>query len=368
MVIIQNNTNISLKQAIFLMSIFLLGDTDLFINGIDIVKQDIWIVQLIGVIIGILLTLLLVYIFMKSRTDLSETLEISFGKPVGKVITNLYILYFLLLCAIDLSNISQFINVLVLPEQIKLIISGVIIILCSYAVLMGIESISRAGEVVFISLIITGLFLIGLSISNVEPGNILPILNSDYKSMLHAISIYSVVPFGQSIVLLALLPLINAKLNSLYKVSYSILVSGFFIIAGDVLAVLIFTPEFAANFTYPVSEMVRTIQIGRFLQRLDTLSILIWLSLLFIKISLLFYIIISLLEKTFSLHTRSHFIVPVGLLIYILSLNIYNNDIDKQQFGITAFPIISIPFQYVIPIIIAVILSIKMRKAVNTNN
>lgn len=351
--------NISLKQLIFLIIVFLIADTAYFAFVYKISRHDTWLVHLVSMSFGILLLFLINFIYKRTQAGILDILILSFGKVVGKFLGILYILYFLFLLSLTISNIGRFTNDLILYDQKISIVYAAIIIACGYAAFIGLESIVRANYIVtFVGIVSLVLFFI-LSLFELNIKNLLPILTYKAGPILHGIKIESAAPYGQIIILIVLLPFVKSNVKELYKISFSLIAVAIvtIVIFFDIIGVL--SVEMSSNLTHVTVQTLKVTKIGMFIQHSDIFAILMDLSLQFIKISLLYYVVIILMSNYFGLKNKNSLVIPIGVLIFAMSSNMYENDIEKFKLITEVLPIISIPLQYIIPIMIGIILLFK---------
>lgn len=91
------------------------------------------------------------------------------------------------------------------------------------------------------------------------------------------------------------------------------------------LSVLVLGIEQTSNSNYPVFILAKAINIGNILQRVEGMLVTIWIMTFFIKISLLFLLILQNFQAVFSLKRTTYLIFPLAVLLFVFASNIYIN-------------------------------------------
>ena len=110
------NENISERQGIILITLFIIGSTFLIGSG-GAAKQDAWIAVIIAILCSIILLLMYSRILsLYPGKDLFDILQIVMGKFTGKIISTLMIWFAFHLGALVLRNLSEFTNILIFAD------------------------------------------------------------------------------------------------------------------------------------------------------------------------------------------------------------------------------------------------------------
>ena len=115
-------------------------------------------------------------------------------------------------------------------------------------------------------------------------------------------------------------------------------------------------------FFFSTYASVRLINIGEFLQRIEVLVGIIFISGGFVKISICLYAASKGLSKVLSFQNYRQIVAPVGLLMMILSIIVYDNTTDMFDWAKDIYKYYALPFQIILPLIIWITAEIKMRK------
>ncbi|HEX9060499.1 MAG TPA: endospore germination permease, partial [Clostridia bacterium] len=178
------NTIISNKQGICMMSMFIIGSAIVVGAGTG-AKQDVW----ISILIGLLVSVPMIFIYAQLLSvypgkDLYDILLETFGPAAGRVVSMFYLWYSFHLGALVIRNFSEFVNVMSFPETPQFVIIIFLGITSIWIVKAGIEVLGRFSAFVFP--IILGIIIIVLTLSttNMHLINIRPVLYNGIKPIL----------------------------------------------------------------------------------------------------------------------------------------------------------------------------------------
>lgn len=352
---------ISSAQLMFLIIGLLEATTLTAAYIIGITKKDTWLVLIIGFIIISLM--LLVYTSLSNkypRKNLIEINEILFGKYFGKVMSILYIYFFWFLIPANVRFISDFFSTYLFPQIETSVFVIAIILISIYTVKKGIEVIARTGFILSTLSIITAIFITIFTIGNIRFSNFLPVFQLNFKEFIQGINLMVCIPFGEIIVFLMIFPYVD-DLNQVKKSAFLGLSFGslyFLIIILRNTAVL---GNIASIHVLPSYQVARLINIGEAITRVEVLIAVTLLFNVFLKVCIYYYATVLSIAQIFNLQSYKPLIIPVGIISLILSISMYNSPVEEFYAAANIYPIYSIPFIILFPIISLIIASIKQK-------
>ncbi len=306
-------------------------------------------------IIALIFFLILYKLYKKFKNqDILDVSEFAGGKAL-KYITGVLIIFYVFSSAlVTLSEYNEEIrNVLFLeaPSAFITIMFGITILLASF---IGIKGIFRASTIIA-PLIIIGLITILLSLhSNIDLTNFFPILGNDISSTF----IKGGLSFGRY-ESLALLLLIVPNIKELGKTSLKaflvvtfLIILSFFLIFG-----IIQYPSITEN-NLPLFEISRLISYGRFIERVESIIVLLSLINVCIYLSLGITLIANVIKKLFTIKYFKR-IIP-SLVVLLMSSNmLLSSYIDVLKFRryLTVYIAPSLLFFY--PLLLLLIANVK---------
>lgn len=279
-----------------------------------------WIMILLAVIAAFIFFTVIAKLYKKfSSKDILDVAESGIGEA-GKIIAGLlFILQFLYLIPLILREFAEDIKVISLTTTPISIIITLFCIGMLTGAFLGIESIARLHAISVPVLASAFMVILLLSIPRFELSKITPWLGPGpvviIKKAIPNISIYS-----ELMIFFFIIPFLSDKSSIGGIGKYAIFVSGFFFIFSTLTYMLVYQYPTATEFFLPIYQLARSIEIGRFLSRIEAIFILVWASSAFLYLSSGLYIISYLFKKSFGLKTRKPLLVPFTILIFSIAM------------------------------------------------
>jgi spore germination protein KB len=236
------------------------------------------------------------------------------GKWAGGFVSLLYILFFIQVASWVTRNMSDFMHINLMPRTPLPMFHIMILLVCAYAVVKGIESIAMVAEVLsnFVNLAFWIPFSIMIKEWDWE--------NFNVPSAAHPLDMFLntryalAFPFMEIIIFMMIFPFAGRRL----KVAF---LSGIGA-AGILLALCVFFTigilgvERTSHLIYPVFIIFREMEFTNFVEHLESLLSVNILLLVCIKLSLLFYCAVLAICQLFEVKERAVVAYP---LIWIIS-------------------------------------------------
>lgn len=340
-----NNYNI-----ISLMIIILFTTT--YGEGIYVIIKESGVDSYVSIILSIIISLPLLYIFNKIFNYEPNLNIFEKNKKLFKnsFIPNLIIILFaLLIASIQMFNLTNFLVSQFLSETNPLIISSIFTILIIYLTTKDLSCLAKTSTLfLIINLILFFISIIGL-FPQVKLNNLLPFLESGLKNpIISSIKLFliNISPLF-FILIIPKNKVINYKNNNVY-ISYIMYI--FLSLTMIILTIGTLGINLSKLYQYPEYIVLRRINFMDFLTRIENLLFTEWIFGLFTLMSFSAFTIKTKLNFKYS-----HIIIPIIILITssicFKSLTVFN------EFMYYIYPYISIIF-----IIYIIILFIKTQK------
>lgn len=353
---------ISDSQGFSMVTLFVMGST-LILGTAAEANRDKW----ISIIIGILMSIPMILIYSRiislfNGKDLFDILIIIFGKLFGKLISLLYIWYFLHLGSLVMRNFGEFMNTLALTETPMLVPMLCIGVLCIWVSISGIEVLGRSSKLLLLTCIIVIIIIQFLTIPHLEFHHIKPILDEGWQTVFAgAFSAFSF-PFAETVVFTGILYSMKKKKSS-YKVLLSgLLFAGFFIWIIAFRNLFVLGPNILKTVYFPAYLAVSRVHIGEFIQRVEGSVAIVFVAGIFIKISVCLMAASNGISKVFELKSYRSVVIQTGLILSYLAHFIYDSIMEMQYFAVSIYKYYAIPFQIILPIVILITIEVKRRK------
>lgn len=305
-------------------------------------NQDMWISELLFFPLQLVLALP-VYLLWKRFPDqtIIQYSPIIAGK-LGKIVGVLFFWYFLHFTTTGLAQFGLFLTTAVMPETPLLFFTITLILVCAYAILKGLEVISRLAEFFapIILIAITTIFFLLAKDMNLKL--LTPVLERGALPVFQGSLIYG----SRTIEVLGLamlLPYLNnpQKAKSVFIISFALISLFFILLTLPVLTVFGF--EEASSRTFPFYAVIRLVNVADFLERIESVHMAIWILGAFIKISFTYYLAVLGLSQLLNLKDYRPLVLPTGTIIISLSLLVAPSLVELRKF--TSYKIFA-PYSY----------------------
>lgn len=352
------------KEAICILIIFIFGSS-LIIGSGGSAKNDAWIAAIIGIIMAI--PMILIYsrlISLFHGKDLFDILNITLGKPLGKICNIIYIWYAFHLGALVLRNFGEFINIIAMPETPMLVPMICLMVVCIIAVKLGIEVLGRT-TTYFIPVLFFIIILVQLlGIGKLHLNYIKPILGNGLTPVFQgAFSIFSF-PFAETVLFIGVFDSLKTKESPFKVYFWGILISGINLVIV-IIRNIVTLGKVLGSFYFPSYEAVRMIAVGDFLERIEVTVSVVFIFGVFVKSSICLLVACKGIGKIFNLKDYRYIAIQTGLLMTYFAFILYGNSMMMQYWAFKVYSYYAFPMQVIFPIIIWILAEIKVRKTLN---
>ncbi|QNK58303.1 endospore germination permease [Paenibacillus sp. PAMC21692] len=360
------NNEITSRQVSKLLYLFSVGSAALIVPTatVTIAKQDGWISMLL--IVPVQYAIVLVYLALMRRfprMTIAQYAEFIAGRWIGKSIALTFVFFFFILSTLVLRNMVDFMSKTVLPQTPTWFISGTFMIVILYGVFLGIETIARTGEILYIwSLFV--LVIITLSLMNqVHMEFFEPVLANGLITPLKGMYPVLGFPLTECVFLTAILPMVKEsereKLNR--GIFGAVAVTGAITTLIVFLLIAVMGSGETTRSPFAVYEMAKLINIEEILVRVEILFAVVWIGTVFVKLSLSVYVLSVLLGQVLGLRAYRPLVFPLCMLIAPLSLIIYRNGVHSTIFAMNVWTVYSVMQGLFVPLLL-LLAALLMRK------
>lgn len=333
-----------------------------------IAGQDAWIASTISIITGIIPIFILIYIInYRPDKNIFEKNIILFGKWIGIIVNIILCGFVLYLTIILLWSITSFAITMYLIKTPQNFIASIFIFTAIYAVIKGIETISRTSQVLFfLNFIIV--FIIVLSLyfySNID--NLKPFLEkgiiAQFKYNLNFLS-YWLTP----VIALTVIPkndVVNPKHLNKYLIGG--LMSGLLLmVIVYIIVPAVISAPIAAIYRFPAYYVQRKISIGGAIDNVENFLSIHWYFNALIMIIMGIYFVKTFIKGIFNIKTNrtiNIITIIIGILIITLHNYVFRNTVVALEFMKNIYPLyVSLPLLIILIIISFLIFTKKHKK------
>lgn len=309
---------------------------------------------------------LLLYFKLYSKfkdKDIIDISEMVGGNFLKYVIALLIIGYLFSVSIFTLSEFNENMRNILFSDAPPAYISLLFIIAVFLGALLGIKGVFRVSALVT-PIIILGFVAMLLSLlDNIDIMNFTPVFGNGIEK----IFLNGATRFGRY-ESLAVFSLIAPNLKNLNKTIGKTfgLVSFFIIISFFLLLGIIPYPTVTENY-FPLYEITRLISYGRFIQRVESIFVLIWLVATFIYLTIAVLFIVNILKKVFNIEYYKRLISPVLIIILSISLML-SSYIQVINMRNILFIYITPFLLFIFPLAILIVANVKEKKGRKNEN
>lgn len=336
------NGKISPSQYTLLTILLNLGGNVLVVPSLlsGTAKQDSWIAGIVCLGIG----LLLVWLYTRlgesfANRTLIEINEILFGKWIGTLISIYYLIVFVTTGAGTIRNVSDFLATQIIPDTPIVSIASLFAIVVVMGAYLGLESFSRAAEIFFPWITFLFLLLFALILPQAKLEHIQPVLENGVKPVVEGIYAFIGFPFLQNVALLMIFPYVNRMTKAKQSFYLGTLIGGSVLVLLATLSILVLGVEVTTRHIYSTYTLARKINVGNFIQRIESIVTGIWLLSVFFKATILLYGTCLGIAQIMNLKDYRKLTFPFGIILVVGSILYGPNNVFISNFHRNIFPI-----------------------------
>ena len=320
-------------QYVLLLIAFLAGNVLLLSLLDNALKQDAWTAIPAGWLLS--MPFILCYVHLCKRFPGRNLMEINdtvFGIVLGRIVSVLYVLYFVILLSFNLRDLGDFYIGLVLPDTPMISYLIVVALVSAYAVNKGMVAISRISIFIVINavfvIVSTAIMLIG----NMDMSNFLPMFEASPINLLRGYHIMTALPFCEVFVFMMVMPGVD-KPQRLTRLTLMGVGGG----AALLLAVSMRNTAVLGNASSILVgnsfQSVRIISIGEILTRIEMLVAIAITLCLFIKITTCHFALVKGVTHVLGLHSGKPLILPLALICVVLSYIAFDSSVAHAAYA-----------------------------------
>jgi spore germination protein KB len=279
------------------------------------------------------------------------------GKFAGKSVGLLYLLFLFHLVGIIVREYTDVVVGFFLQNTPMVAIESSMILVCAFAVRAGIEVIARCAMVFLPVFILPLLIMYVLAGADLRPANMLPLFEHGITpSLLGATAPQAW--FGEVSVAFAMLPYLTDAKRGFKAASVSILGMLVTLVVTN-MATLMLLGNLTSHFVLPVLVFSRYIRVFDFVEHLESLIMAVWITGIFIKISLFYYMTTLGTAQWFRLADYRILVFPVGWLIVLIAIWSSPNSMYISHWIATIFPFYGAVFFTLFPACLLIVTIVR---------
>ncbi|MBM7644183.1 spore germination protein KB [Scopulibacillus daqui] len=349
-----------------LMMYFMVGGTSTLLVPSIAAKyagRDMWLSPIWSALIGFL-NLFIAWQLYKiyPKTTIIESTKKILGRVLGAVFNFFFLFRLIYDMSIIVREYGEFIHVFLTYTPIY-ILMGSLILVCSFAVLSGIEVIARCTQIFLPIVILFFLLMVIFIIPELNPENMLPIMENGLKPSLKS-AVFINEWFVEFIYISFLFPFLQNKQKAIRWGSVSVLTVMLTMVIANFVC-LFLLGDITKQFNFPVYTAASYISVADFAEHLDGIVMAIWILVGFCQLTMWLYALSFGVSQWLNLSEYRRVVLPLGLLIILFSIWIAPHFESLTSTLNTSF----VPYTYVMmlfyPMLLLCIAYIRKRPFLN---
>ncbi|HEX3016124.1 MAG TPA: endospore germination permease [Desulfobacteria bacterium] len=340
----QQNEAINTKQFIWLLFTVLTSISFMQLPAIIIFNagREAWLAVMLAWLLDVLLAV--VYAYMGIRfpgENFVQYAKTIFGRYVGSLIGLMFIALFGVTCVVLERGVAQLINIVFLPKTPLgiILISGFVVI--AVAAKKGIEVIGRTVELLGPIYLASIILLAILLVPDVRLERLTPQFSTGYTDFLPA-AVIMLSFIGICIMMGMLQPICNRPENAFLS-KFAAVTLGVGVVQTIIfLSITIFGDKLAANMYAPSLQLTRIVHIGKFIERVEVVWMVITISAGIMSSAILLWAVSVGISQVFGLLSDRPLVYPLAFLTLVLCFFSFDSNVMQSQFTHYTLPVLGI--------------------------
>jgi len=346
---------ISRRQLALLATLVTIGDSILVLPAIPTLeaKRDAWVCMVIGLAAGLLVISLFVSASrLNPKLTLVELNERILGKWAGTSVSILFLGYGLLCISAHLREIGDFATSQIMSDTPVEAIHILLLLLIIMGVRLGLETFTRVAELFFPWFFLFFVVFTLSFIPDIDPHKIQPVFDQGIKPVLRGSIACVAFPFMDLFMFMMIFPSVNKTNEVRRAMFFGAILGGIVLIITVTLTILVVGAEPVARNMYPSYDLAKRISIGEFFRRIEAILAIMWIITVYFKVTVYFYALNLGLGQVLKLKEDRMLLLPLGMIIFTISLVIAPNVAYYNNFAAKYWPYMELTFSVFLPLLL----------------
>ncbi len=349
-----SGTQLMLMSASFLQAALTVIPLAVFAGG-----RDVWLLLIIS--LAVFLPFVFVYLKLGEMFPQSNLIEINdrvFGGALGKFLSALYLMYFMLDYLYNLVMPASYMrtNFMILTPETAFALSFMLLVL--WAARNGIETIARLSvfsfSINYLSVILIFLLLLG----KFKPNHFLPVSDIPFSKVVSAVIIVIGKFLSEIFIFLMLLPSVTERSGIKKALLAGISLGCLFNVVLGLLCVGVLG-SFMLFQSAPFNATVRQLELMSINSRIEIVVVLLLFFSTFLKNSVIFYALLVGAGSLFRLRSQKTLLIPLTLLpLSLVELTVSSNSMQFQA-GRNSLVFLGLIFHMLLPLTTLIVAAIR---------
>jgi len=246
------------------------------------------------------------------------------GKYLGGLVSLAFLWLFLHIAATDTRIYAEVIVGEFLPLTPLTFIIASMVILAALAVYLGLEVIGRTADALMPFFTLFIVFSVAGALQAFQPQNLEPVLARGTGPVISG----AITPLATGVQFLALamlIPTLTVPEKATSSALVALTLAGVVLIAASIAVVGVLGPELGSKAVFPFFEMIRSIELSAFLERIEALAVAAWGFGLFIDVAIFLYCGCQGLSQLLGLRDYRILVGPLTVIWVITAVHAYES-------------------------------------------
>lgn len=239
-------------------------------------------------------------------------------------------------------------------------IYAVILFVLVYSLYKGFTAVARSVELAFPLAILLIVLLLASLIHGTDWSNFLPLFEKGVMPVSKGTVMYLAYPNSEVVLSLFLAPLIKNKQTFKKALINSTWISGSVLLLLTVLVTALLGESLPPNLPYASQFAAKTVTIGGFYERIESVVTIIWFIVIFYRLIVLLYISAQGFAELFGLKEHFALLPPLAVISIPLAMNMWDNTSVIAEIN-EVWPFHSFFFTLLCPLIVFTVHKIRYR-------
>lgn len=253
------------------------------------------------------------------------------GKYMGSLVVLLVVFSFIHVGGTDARLYGELISVGLLPDTPLEFVTASLILTASLAAYAGIEVIGRLADLFlpFFGVMLLAIML--FPITELQFDNLQPVLSRGIGPAVRG----SLTPIAMGLPFLVigmLTPLTTQPKRALNSALLASLLYTVVLVIMSLITITALGPDPARRSFFPIYNLIRNIQVGHLLERMEVIVVFAWGFGLFVNLSVMVFCTAYALQQLFGMRSYRPLVGPLAVIISVYSIQGYRDIFELGQF------------------------------------
>ncbi|WP_433922507.1 GerAB/ArcD/ProY family transporter [Paenibacillus taichungensis] len=313
---------IGTRQLSILIFMMVVGDMMLIYPSVitSYAKQDAWICALVGVPLGMALTLM----FLKLCSLYPEENLIQISRSIlgfwpGSLVSAFYLFFFVIGASTHTREVGDFLTSQIFQYTPIRVIILMFVITVGWGLYHGLETMGRSSELLMPILIVFILVLAFCLLPQIDPSNLKPATDTGVVPILQGILISIIYPVGELVPIMMIIPYTLKQAHRTRDVLMAAGLGNLLLAILVTISLLVLGAFLTQHNIYASFVLSQKINIGGFFERIEAIMASSWLISTYVKAMVYMYAFIVGCAELFKLKQYRILILPASLFIFGLA-------------------------------------------------